>query len=298
MNAVHGLAPGEAHRLIAERIAPARPKRVSLGRTLLRLGLLDEQGVSRVVAAQKKTRAPFGRTAVRLGLLTYEQLYYGLGVQLGLLHETTEAVTIPPALVVVRNPYSQHAEDFRALRTHLATGAADKLSVFAVTGADERVDADYVAANLAAAFAQLGRRTLLMDADFRRPRLSGLLHAEAEPGIIDALLGEAPFERAVEPTIVKNFDLMTAGLPSQDPQPLLSSKSFKAALQQAQSAYDIVIVLTSPFGKTADCEFVWSATERALVAARKNVSNAMSLARMKTALRHVGAETLGAAVIR
>ena len=109
MNMTATMTPQRAQKIIAAKLRPAekRARSDDLSETLVRIGRLDPAKVDQVLAFQAKTGMPFGRCAVRLGLVRPQDLQFALGVQMGFLHETKEAVAIPSPLVVLRNPYSR-----------------------------------------------------------------------------------------------------------------------------------------------------------------------------------------------
>jgi len=78
---------------------------------------------------------------------------------------------------------------------------------------------------------------------------------------------------------------------------LLGAKGFSKLLEQARKTHDIVIVLTAPFGAAADGEFVWAATRSVFALARKHHTRAKTLSQMRSAIRSVGAEIIGAAMV-
>jgi polysaccharide biosynthesis transport protein len=89
-------------------------------------------------------------------------------------------------LIVAAEPRSLMAEAFRSLRTNLEFAAVDRpLRTILVTGPDPDSGKTTVAANLALSIALSGRRTLLLDADLRRPRIHALLEVSQGPGLTD-----------------------------------------------------------------------------------------------------------------
>lgn len=293
MTAAQPISPAHARTLITERLGQPRPPAVNLAETLVRLGRLDAEGVERVEAG--RAGAPFGKTAVRLGLISKADLEYGLGVHLGFLHDSDERVRIPAPLTIVRNPYSRTADEFRALRTRLVAGAEkDALSRIAVTAADNSADGAYVALNLAAAFAQLGRKTLLVDANLQRPALARIFGASHAPGLSDVVCGRCCFASAVSQTLVRNLDLLAAGAREPDPQRILADDRFRAAMTQAGNAYAVTLILTAPFGIGGDSELAWAGAKSILVAAKKDETRSATLEAMRKAARRADSGILAA----
>lgn len=292
------ISPQRAQTLISEQLAaPTASKPAALGETLVRLGRLGDAEADRILAEQRKRGGSFGRLAVKLGLAKKSDIEYALGVQLGFLHETQDHVAIPEALVVARNPYSDAAEEFRAMRTRFLTRKNEKeTKQFAVTGASETAGAEYLALNLAASFAQLGRKVLLVDANLRRPTLAKIFGDASAPGLADIAAGSASHEGAINATLVKNLDLLPAGAAAIDPQAILGGDAFERIINRAAGEFETVILVSAPFGRYADCEYVWSVAGKALIVARKDETRATDLMRIKSVMRQSGAEILGAAM--
>ena len=305
MNSPPFLSAQQAQDLVAQRVATYQPNphqrdahAAQLGETMVRMGLLTPDQVDLVLAKQREKHAPFGRMAVKLGFIKQGALKYALGVQSGMLHETTSPGPLPEALVIANNPFSQEADAFHRLRASLLTGAAkDQLGLFAVTGADKQSQAPHVALNIAASIAQLGQQVALIDADLKTPRIASMMQMQKGPGVTDIVSGDAPYQEALRQTIVKNLNLMAAGSPVRDTQSILSTAAFSQTLETARQFHDCVIVVTASFAEHSDSQFVWSAANKVLALARKDQTRAETLSRMRASIRSAGAETIGAALV-
>ena len=107
---------------------------------------------------------------------------------------TDGAAGVSSELVVARDPFHPRAEELRALRTQLLIRWAQAgvgRRVLVVASATPGEGRSYVAANLALAFAQLGERTLLIDADLRAPRQHRIFDAPDAAGLAAILTGRA-----------------------------------------------------------------------------------------------------------
>jgi receptor protein-tyrosine kinase len=279
----------------AANSAAARDAR--LADALFRLGRLNAEAIARVKSAQQRTNASFARAASALGLLTRDDLAAALGVLNGFVRERGGDGAIPPSLVAVRRPRSAEAEQFRALRARLLTGKeADRAGLFAIASTGAR-EADYVAVNLAAACAQFGRRVLLVDADLRATRLAAQFGLEAAPGLAEILRGEADLARAVRTSVVANLSVLTSGAPAPRAHDHLAAETLRAQFDACRRNFDIVMAVAAPFGVVLDAQFVWAATRSVFVVSRRHVDRLDGLAAMGAALRQVGADAIGAALV-
>ncbi|MCB2112113.1 MAG: polysaccharide biosynthesis tyrosine autokinase [Parvularculaceae bacterium] len=300
-HAYAGAAQRSAPALLKAR-AKARTKERAerefrLGATLKRLGKLNDESLGRIEELQRRTNAPFAHIASSLGLLTREDVETAIGVQNGFIREGDGEGRLPQNAVIVRRPKSKEAEQFRAMRTRLLTSSgAEKLNLFAIAGGKSARASDHVAVNLAASFAQLGRNVLLVDADLRATRLARNFGLEAGPGLRETLAGETDIRKAIRPTVVSNLSVLTSGALSPSGHELLSHNTLGLTFEYLRCAFDIVIVMTAPFGPVADAQFVWAAAGGAFIVTRRNHDRMDDLKALNAALRQVEASVIGAAL--
>jgi capsular exopolysaccharide synthesis family protein len=287
--------PPPAVSLADRQVRAERDRRLSA--TLLKLGRLNEEAVARIAEMQRATNAPFAKAASKLGLITKEDVATALAAQNGFLRESEGEGRLPADLSIVRRPRSKEAEQFRALRTRLITGTqAEKLNLFAIAANESSVEADHVALNMAASFAQIGRRALIVDADLRGSRLSARFGVDKGPGLKETLVGATDIRSAVRPTIIANLSVLTAGGGAIEGGELLSSETLKLTFDYLRCAYDLVVVMTTPFGEVADAQFAWAAAGEVFVVARRHKDRLADLAALDAALRQVDAAVIGAAL--
>jgi capsular exopolysaccharide synthesis family protein len=268
-----------------------------LGDTLVRLGKLNEEAMARIAEIQRQSNAPFAKAASKLGLLTKEDFVTALAVQNGFLREGEGEGRLPASAVIVRRPASREAEQFRALRTRLLTSReAEKLNLFAIAANGASREADHLAINMAASFAQLGKRVLIVDADLRAARLAARFAVEKGPGLKETLAGECDIRKAIRPTVIANLCLLTSGESAPNSHELLSGQTLRLTFDYLRCAFDIVIVATAPFGPIADAQFVWAAAATAFVVTRRNEDRLGDLKDLNAALRQVDADIIGAAL--
>ena len=147
-------------------------------------------------------------------------------------------------------PESQEAESFRSLRTALQL-LGDSKQVILITSAVPGEGKSVSAGNIAAAFAQLGLQTLLIEADLRKPSLDGLFlpNGQASVGLGDYLRG-APVQ--IMATSQKNLAYLSAGVPINDPAEALSSPRFGQLMEATTAAYERIIIDTAPVNVVSD----------------------------------------------
>lgn len=151
--------------------------------------------------------------------------------------------------VVVSEPGSSIAEDYRRIRTNLSFIAPSgngscRLIVIASTGASEGKTTTSV--NVAAALAENGSRVLLIDADLRHPSVANKIDIDGSAGLAHVLSGQASVKDVVQRYWKANLHVMPAGPKPPNASALLNSPIMTELLNNAMEQYDYVIVDTAP----------------------------------------------------
>lgn len=147
----------------------------------------------------------------------------------------------------------QLREAFRELRTSVdfAYGAAGPI-ILTVSSPGVSEGKTTVTTNLGISFAQLGRRTLLIDGDTRRGDLHALMEGSRKPGLTDYLAGAVEGDEVIQATPHENLDFIGAGTYVENSPELLSSSRMGEALSALRRRYDVILLDSPPFGAGAD----------------------------------------------
>jgi receptor protein-tyrosine kinase len=158
-----------------------------------------------------------------------------------------------PGLTLAHAPFHPRSEHIRMLRTELLLRheAGDSANVVAVLSPCAGEGRSQLAADLAIAFAQLGRPTLLVDADLRRPRQHQLFEADNTRGLAHALVREEPPQLQAVRGVPTLF-ILTAGAPPTQPLELLSDRRFEALADEWRQRFQFVVLDTPPVSQYAD----------------------------------------------
>jgi len=193
-------------------------------------------------------------------------------------------------------PTSIQAEGIGALRTHMiAQHLQDGRRSLAICGASEGVGATFVAANLAAAFALAGIRTLVVDANLREPGLDALI-TPSKPlkGLSDYLSDDSvTLFDCIQEEVLPNLSVLYAGTLVDNPQELLAGRRFVEAMEDCMRDYDIMLVDTPPGNLSADTRRIAVAVRYALIVARKDVSFVSDLKTFAAELQSDRAKVIG-----
>lgn len=150
------------------------------------------------------------------------------------------------------------AESFRSLRASIAfLSANDNKRTFMFTSAVPSEGKTFSSANFAVTLSQQGLKTLLIDADLRKPSVSRVFfNKNVSPGLSDVLANVLPLKDAIVTTEVENLFILTAGNRAPNPAELLGTLRFKEMLDEALLTYDRVVVDTAPCLAVSDAQLV------------------------------------------
>ena len=150
------------------------------------------------------------------------------------------------------NYYSDHketgfSENIRTIRTSvLLTGIDEKKKSILVTSSVPNEGKSVVAVNLALALSQMGK-TLLIDADMRRPSVAKIFSMQKDmAGLSHFIAGSAAMEKCVHFFEKDDLHVMPAGVIPPNPLELLSSEKFKKAIEALKGAFDYVVIDSAP----------------------------------------------------
>lgn len=199
-------------------------------------------------------------------------------------------------LPVLNNPYSSVNAAFEMLQINLGFTLSDKeLKVIVVSSSVMSEGKSFVAANLAVATAQMGRRVLLIDADMRRPHQHEIWQKPNLMGLSNVLVGQATLAQTAKEVVV-NLELLTSGTIPPNPAALLDSQRMNGLLQQAAQDYDCVIIDTPPLSFMADASIIGKMADGMLLVARPGVVNSAAAKTTKALIEHSRVSVLGMVV--
>ncbi|MFO0810540.1 MAG: polysaccharide biosynthesis tyrosine autokinase [Gemmataceae bacterium] len=205
---------------------------------------------------------------------------------------------LAPHLVAAHKPTSPESEAFRGVRTALYFSTQGRgHQVVQITSPNMGDGKSTLAGNLAVSIAQSGKRTILLDADFRRPRAHKLFPGIVrEVGLSSVIAGSATLGEAIQPTAVANLSIMPCGPRPENPAELLTSSMFQDVLNEIRGRYDFVLVDTPPVLLVSDPCAVAPRVEGVLLVIRLAKNNRPPAERAVEILTSVGANILGVMV--
>ena len=257
-------------------VAPGRRER-SLGAILVKAGRLTLEDAERILHAQQENGLRFGDAGKALGILKDEDVDFALARQFDYPYLLPGQTKVSEALVAAFDPSRPEIEALRALRAQLMLRWFDSepsRKSLAVVSAAPQEGRSFIAANLAIVFAQLGQRTLLIDADFRRPVQHQLFGLDNRFGLSAVLTARAGGEAIQHIAALRNLFVLPSGTPPPNPQELLARPALVKLLDTLSSKFDVILLDTPPAGQTADAQILAVRAGAALIVTRRNASRA------------------------
>ena len=174
-------------------------------------------------------------------------------------------------LLSSQSPKSSVYEGFRTLRSNLNFfNAAKDKKVYLVTSSVSGEGKTYIAENLAIVFAKSGKKTLVIGADLRRPKIYADFGMENTVGISNHILSDKSLSDVIISTNIGNLDILVSGPLPQNPSDALHTEKFVKMMEELKKQYDIIILDTPPLGLVADSLTLMKYTDVNLYVVRQN----------------------------
>ena len=191
------------------------------------------------------------------------------------------------------------AESFRTLRTALAfaQGGVQRVIVSSTEPGDGKTT---VTVNLAAAVAQFGRKTLLIDADMRRPGTTPLLGLRGQAGLSMILRDTTPVAESAKAnthvSLIENLDVIASGLRPVNPMELLASNRFADLLAWAEVEYEQIIVDSPPALAVSDSAIIGRLVDGVILIVRPEKNRRRMVVRAIESYPSLGVKVLGTVI--
>jgi protein-tyrosine kinase len=271
----------------------------AIGAILVEQGRLNAADVDEIQRFANMNGVRFGEAAVQLQRITQSDIESAIAQQYyyPVLPRGGDG-GVADDVIAAHQPQSEIVEPLRALRSQLILRWLNNAErkVLAVTSAERGEGRSWLAANLATMFAQLGERTLLIDADMRHPRQHRLFNIDNSVGLSALLTGRAGREiaRRIHPQL--RLFVLPAGVLPPNPQELLARQVFDVILDHFAAQFSLVIIDTPPMSETADAQLLAANAGNALMLARRNRTSQTKLLAARDLLTDSGVNIVGSVI--
>jgi len=193
---------------------------------------------------------------------------------LGFISHSAYATEVP----VVEKPGSTLSESFRSIRTSLRYLVPDdKPVVISVTSTISGEGKTFVAVNLAAIISLLGRKTLLVGLDLRKPRIHKILGLDNSLGMSTLLSGNSSYEQTIQKSPIENLWYASSGPVPPNPAELIERSSMSDFLEEARKQFDYIIIDTPPVAIVTDALLLSRLTDVTLFVVRQRYTSRNTL---------------------
>lgn len=197
-------------------------------------------------------------------------------------------------LITFNKPKSRSAEAFRTLRTNIQfSDVDDNLKTIIITSTCPGEGKSTVLANLAVAFAQSGRKVLIVDCDLRRPTVHKNFKVSNSHGLTNILIKEKTIEECVNAIDIDGLNVITCGPIPPNPSELLGSKKMGEFIQAVEGEFDIVLLDAPPVLAVTDAQILSKVSDGVLLLSSYGTTEKKALIKAKEYLDKVGANVLG-----
>jgi tyrosine-protein kinase Etk/Wzc len=156
-------------------------------------------------------------------------------------------------IAVIEKPASALSESFRSVRTALKYYVKEnEVAVIAVSSTVSSEGKTFMAINLAAIMAMLGKKVLLLGLDLRKPRINKVFEFEDSPGLSTYLSGNCAYEEIIKKTQVDNLFYAPSGPIPPNPAELIETDFMKKFMERAKKEYDFIVIDTPPVAIVTD----------------------------------------------
>ena len=230
-----------------------------IGDILVQGQRMTPEEVDHVLKHQSEHGTHFGEAAIALKFVSSDDVLWALSQQFHYSFASNGGADYHDDLVAGIDPFSEHAELFREVRTNLLQGALHPdlpkraLAIISPNIGDGK---SFVAANLAVTFSQLGGRTLLVDADMRTPRQHTVFKIPGHHGLSNLLSGRSENNVIKQLAELPSLFVLPVGAVPPNPLELVQRSAFSMLIQELLSKFDHVLVDTPAAEHGADARVV------------------------------------------
>jgi capsular exopolysaccharide synthesis family protein len=200
-------------------------------------------------------------------------------------------------LIAYEDPKSPISESYRSLRTNISYASTidKKIKSLLISSSQPGEGKSTTTANLAIAFAQLRKKTLLVDADLRKPVQHNVFGHARGPGLSEYLTGEvSDLNLIIHNTKIDNLSIITAGGLPPNPSELLGSDAMSMMIDHLESEWDMILFDSPPIVAVTDASMISSELDAVALVVKAGQTERSAVDRALDMVRNVKAPLIGA----
>ena len=197
-------------------------------------------------------------------------------------------------LITHEDPKSPISEAYRSLRTSLMYTKKGEKGTIMVSSPGPGEGKTTTIINLAITYANLGKKTLLVDGDLRKPVLHKVFNGNNEKGITHLLSGlEEKWESVIQPTDIENLSIIYSGVIPPNPSELLGSVTMKKMVEELKENFEIILFDAPPIMAVTDAVVLSRLINQFILVVRFGSTDKDSIAHSLNSLSHVNTYLTG-----
>lgn len=265
-----------------------------IGDHFIKVGLLNETQVNAVIERQNEYNIRFGEAAIQLGYLTQQQVQYGLSQQFNYATAQIDNTLLSPKLIAAHDPFGLEAENIRHIRAEISVRLRHKYPIaFAVASTKTGEGKTYLATNLAIAFSQLGKRTLIIDSNMRMPSIHLLFGLQNKVGLSTILSERTSADILQRVNEFPDLSVLTAGPTPPNPQEMMMNNGIRKLIDHFAGQFDVFIFDTPSASLYADTQTIVEQIGMTLLVGKKDFTTFDELNELHEDIATTGAQIIG-----
>jgi capsular exopolysaccharide synthesis family protein len=175
------------------------------------------------------------------------------------------------SLPVYEYPKSSFAESFRHTRTQLQFMSENSSCPTILVGSAASGEGKtFTASNLATIYSMMGKKTLMLGLDLRKPKINDIFKVNNNFGLSTFFIGKDNFEDVIEPTGIQNLYIASSGPVPPNPAELIQSDNMSSFFERAKKEFEIIIIDTPPFAVVTDSFIIREFVDVSMFVIREN----------------------------
>ena len=229
----------------------------------------------------------FGGLGVAFGLIIVNDV---LKENIVTVHDVESSTKIPfigsivhgnrkdRAMPIVAHSRTELGESFRTLRVNLQyLGLNNGHNVIGVTSSIVNEGKTFCSVNLAATIALAGRKTIIIDADMRKPKVASVFKIKKGKGLSNFLSGNCDIQEIISRTNIDKLDVITSGPIPNNPLDLIGHPKMEELINQLKQSYNTVVIDSPPIGFVSEYIILMKYTTTNLYIVRSNYTSRFHL---------------------
>jgi len=268
----------------------------TIGAILLDSGKITQEQAGLVFEQQNIDDSRFGDAAIKLGLVNEHDIKFAVSQQFDFSYLSPDNESIDQCLISAFVTDGPQVEAIKYLRSQLSFRWFEENKSLVVCSPVSGCGSSYVSANLSVLYAQAGKKTLLVDANFRHPSQHLCFKHKNQFGFSQMLADNLDMSVIQRIDGLKNLSVLFSGAIPPNPAELLERSNFAREYKELEDNFDIIIYDAPPINSYSDTQLIVSTVKGCLLVAKKEETKIQDLKTAKSRIENTGAIPVGVAL--